>query len=133
MTPLLDTTRTAGPHSRERSSVPARVDGVVFVLRGERYPLSSGECATLDGYMRVPNLTLQRLRGKKEAGDSGAEILITDNEERGALRDSLDVASSDRRHLTEGMQRIREAAREPFTRPRVAPVDAAGGRNGPAA
>ena len=95
------------------------MDGVVFVLHGERYPLSSGECATLDGYMRVPNLTLKRLRGKmKEAGESGAEIVITDNEERGALRDSLDVASSDRRHFTEGMQRIRHAAREPFARPR---------------
>jgi len=95
------------------------MDGVVFVLHGERYPLSSGEIATLDAFMKVPNLTLKRLRGKlKEAGDVGADIAITDNEERGALYDSLNVASGDRRHFTEGMQRLRRGAREPFARPR---------------
>ena len=94
------------------------MDGVVFVLNGERYPLSSGESAFLDGFMRVPNLTLMRLRGKmKDAADDGKEIVITDNEERGALRDSLGVASADRRQFTEGMERLRDATREPFTRP----------------
>jgi len=92
------------------------MDGVVFVLNGERYPLSSGESATLDGYMRVPNLTLRRLRGRmKDAGDVGAEIEITDNEERGALRDSLGVASADRRHFTEGMERLHKAVLKPFS------------------
>ena len=96
------------------------MDGVVFVLHGERYPLTSGESATLDTFMRVPNLTLRRLRGKmKEAGD--ADIVITDNEERGALRDSLDLALGDRRHFTDGLQRLREAAREPFARPAKRP------------
>ena len=94
------------------------MDGVVFVLHGERYPLTGGESATLDTFMRVPNLTLRRLRGKmKEAGEVGTDIVITDNEERGALRDSLDLAAGDRRHFTEGMQRLRRAAREPFVRP----------------
>jgi hypothetical protein len=98
------------------------VDGVVFVLHGERYPLTSGESATLDTFMRVPNLTLRRLRGNmKEAGDDGAEIVITDNEERGALRDSLDLALGDRRHFTDGLQRLRAAAREPFARPAKQP------------
>jgi hypothetical protein len=36
---------------------------VVFVLHGERYPLTSGESSTLDMFMSVPNLTLKRLRG----------------------------------------------------------------------
>jgi hypothetical protein len=90
---------------------------VVFVLHGERYPLTSGETSTLDTFMRVPNLTLRRLRDKmKEARDAGTSIVITDNEERGALRDSLDLAFGDRRHFTEGMQRLRHAAREPFAR-----------------
>jgi len=94
------------------------MDGVVFVVNGQRYPLSSAESAFLDGFMRVPNLTLMRLRGKmKEAGGDGAEIAITDNEERGALRDSLGVASADRRHFTEGMQRLSDATRQPFTQP----------------
>jgi hypothetical protein len=98
------------------------MDGVVFVLHGERYPLTSGESATLDTFMRVPNLTLRRLRGKmKEAGDAGTDIVITDNEERGALRDSLDLALGDRRHFTDGLQRLREAAREPFARPAKRP------------
>jgi hypothetical protein len=92
------------------------MDGVVFVLNGERYPVSSGEIATLDGFMRVPNLTLMRLRRKMKEARDGTEIVITDNEERGVLRDSLDVASGDRKHFTAGMQRLREAAREPFTR-----------------
>jgi hypothetical protein len=97
------------------------MDGVVFVLHGERYPLTSGESATLDVFMKVPNLTLMRLRGKmKEAGDVGAEIVITDNEERGALRDSLVAASGDTRHFTDGLQRLRDGSREPFTRPRKA-------------
>ena len=91
------------------------MDGVVFVLQGERYPLTSGESATLDLFMRVPNLTLRRLRDKmKEAGDGGTDIVIANNEERGALRDSLDLALGDRRHFTDGMQRLRAAAREPF-------------------
>jgi hypothetical protein len=90
---------------------------VVFVLDGERYPLTSGETSTLDSFMRVPNLTLRRLRGKlKEACDAGTDIVIADNEERGALRDSLDLAFGDRRHFTDGMQRLRQAAREPFAR-----------------
>src|SRR5262245_20544170 len=98
--------------------VDAPMDGVVFVLHGERYPLTSGESAALETFMRVPNLTLRRLRGKmKAARDVGAEIVITDNEERGALRDSLDLALGDRRHFTDGLQRLREAAREPFARP----------------
>jgi hypothetical protein len=98
------------------------MDGVVFVLHGERYPLTGGESATLDMFMRVPNLTLRRLRGKmKEAGDAGTDIVITDNEERGALRDSLDLAFGDRRHFTEGMQRLRHAAREPFAGPAKRP------------
>jgi hypothetical protein len=98
------------------------MDGVVFVLHGERYPLTGGESATLDMFMRVPNLTLRRLRGKmKEAGDVGTDIVITDNEERGALRDSLDLAFGDRRHFTEGMQRLRQAAREPFAGPAKRP------------
>src|SRR5689334_3309555 len=91
---------------------------VVFVLHGERYPLTSDETSTLDMFMRVPNVTLRRLRGKmKEAGEVGTDIVITDNEERGALRDSLDLAAGDRPHFTEGMQRLRRAAREPFVRP----------------
>ena len=91
---------------------------VVFVLHGERYPLTTGETSTLEMFMRVPNVTLRRLRGKmKEAGEVGTEIVITDNEERGALRDSLDLAAGDRREFTEGMQRLRRAAREPFVRP----------------
>src|SRR5690242_6825721 len=92
------------------------MEDVVFVLNGERYSLTSSEATFLDAFMRVPNLTLQRLRAKmKEAGDGGgAEIAITDNEERGALHDSLGVASADRRHFTEGMQRLRAATREPF-------------------
>lgn len=91
---------------------------LVFVLHDKRYPLTSGEASTLDAFMRVPNVTLRRLRGKiKEAGDLGTEIVITDNEERGALRDSLDLASGDRRQFTEGMERLRHAAREPFARP----------------
>ena len=91
---------------------------VVFVLHGEPYPLTSGETSTLELFMRVPNVTLRRLRGKmKEAGEVGTDIVITDNEERGALRDSLDLASGDRRHFTEGLQRLRRAAREPFVRP----------------
>jgi hypothetical protein len=95
---------------------------VVFVLHGERYPLTSGETSTLDMFMRVPNVTLRRLRRKmKEAGEVGAEIVITDNEERGALRDSLDIASADTRHFTEGMQQLRRAAREPFVRPGKGP------------
>ena len=95
---------------------------VVFVLHGERYPLTSGEISTLDMFMRVPNLTLRRLRGKmKEAGEAGTDIVVTDNEERGALRDSLDLAAGDRRHFTEGMQRLRGAAREPFVRPAKRP------------
>ena len=93
------------------------MDGVVFVLNGERYPLSSAEATFLDGFMRVPNVTLKRLRGKmNEAGEVGAEIAITNDEERGALRDSLGVASVDRSRFTEGMQRLREATREPFPR-----------------
>jgi hypothetical protein len=93
------------------------MEGIMFVLNGERYPLSAGESAFLDGFMRVPNLTLMRLRGKmKDAGNGGGEIVITDNEERGALRDSLDVAAGDRSHFTEGMQRLREAVREPLGR-----------------
>ena|SRR5438046_7263279 len=95
---------------------------VVFVLHGERYPLTSGESSTLDTFMRVPNLTLKRLRGKmKEARDVGTDIVITDNEERGVLRDSLDLAFGDRRHFTEGMQRLRQASREPFARPAKRP------------
>jgi len=98
------------------------MDGIVFVLQGERYPLTSSESATLDTFMRVPNLTLRRLRGKmKEARDVGTDIVITDNEERGALRDSLDLALGDRRHFTNGLQRLREAAREPFARPAKRP------------
>src|SRR4051812_23139120 len=98
------------------------MDGVVFELKGERYPLTSGESATLDVFMRVPNVTLRRLRKKmKEAGDAGEDIVITDNEERGALRDSLDLAFGDRRHFTEGMERLRQAAREPFARPAKRP------------
>jgi hypothetical protein len=94
------------------------MDGVVFVLHGERYPLTGGESATLDVFMRVPNVTLRRLRGKmKEAGDVGTDVVITDNEERGALRDSLDLASGDKQRFTGGLQRLREAAREPFARP----------------
>ena len=96
------------------------MDGVVFVLNGERYPLSSGETTFLDGFMRVPNVTLKRLRDKmKEAGDGGAEIVITNDEERGALRDSLGLASVDKSHFTESMQRLREATREPFRRGRT--------------
>ena len=53
----------------------------------------------------------------KEAVDAGTDIVFTDNEERGALRDSLDLAVGDRRHVTEGMQRFRHAAREPFAGP----------------
>ena len=88
------------------------------MLHGARYPLTSDETSTLDTFMRVPNLTLRRLRGKMtEARDVGTTIVITDNEERGALRDSLDLAFGDRRHFTEGMQRLRQAAREPFARP----------------
>ena len=95
---------------------------VVFVLHGERYPLTSGETSTLDMFMRVPNVTLRRLRDKmKEAGEVGTDIVITDNEERGALRDSLDLAAGDRPHFTEGMQRLRRAAREPFVRPGKGP------------
>jgi len=95
------------------------MDGVVFVLEGERYPLTSGESETLDSFMKVPNLTLMRLRGKlKEAGDVGAEVLIVDNQERGALRDSLVAASGDTRHFTDGLRRLRDASREPFARPR---------------
>ena len=91
------------------------MESVVFVLSGQRYLLSSGEATFLDTFMRVPNLTLQRLRAKmKDAGDGGAEIVVTDDEERGALRDSLGVASADRRHFTEGMQRLRAATREPL-------------------
>jgi hypothetical protein len=95
------------------------MDGVVFVVNGERYPLSSNESTFLEGFMRVPNLTLMRLRRRmKEAGDGGAEIVIADNEERGVLRDSLGVASADRRHFTVAMQRLRDATREPLTLPR---------------
>ena len=98
------------------------MDGVVFVVHGERYPLTSGESATLDTFMRVPNLTLRRLRVKmNEAGEAGTDIVITDNEERGALRDSLDLAAGDRQHFTAGMQRLRQAAREPFIRPAKRP------------
>src|SRR5690242_6063589 len=94
------------------------MDGVVFVLHGQRYPLTSGESATLDVFMRVPNVTLRRLRGKmKEAGDLGTDVVITNNEERGALRDSLDLASGDRPHCTAGLKRLRPATREPFARP----------------
>src|SRR3954449_216862 len=94
------------------------MDGVVFELKGGRYPLTSGESATLDVFMRVPNVTLRRLRKKmKEAGDAGEDIVITDNEERGALRDSLDLALGDRQHFTDGLQRLREAVRQPFARP----------------
>src|SRR5262245_5908086 len=94
------------------------MDAVVFVLHGELYPLPRGESATLDTSMRMPNLTLRRLCGKmKEARDDGTDIVITDNEERGALRDSLDLALGDRRHFSDGLQRLREAAREPFARP----------------
>src|SRR3954464_3032802 len=94
------------------------MDGVVFVLQGERYPLTSGESPPLDLFMGVPNLTLRRLRDKmKEAGDVGTDIVIANNEERGALRDSLDLALGDRQHFTDGLQRLREAVREPFARP----------------
>jgi hypothetical protein len=98
------------------------MDGVVFVLHGERYPLSGGESATLDVFMRVPNVTLRRLRRKMhEAGAVGTDVVITSNEERGALRDSLDLALGDRRHFTEGLQRLRQAVREPFARPAKRP------------
>jgi hypothetical protein len=108
--------------ARATARVDGPMDGVVFVLHGERYPLTGGESATLDTFMRVPNLTLRRLRSKmKEAGDVGTDIVITDNEERGALRDSLDLALGDRRHFTDGLQRLREAAREPFARPAKRP------------
>lgn len=91
---------------------------VVFVLRGERYPLTSDETSVLDTFMRAPNVTLRRLRERmREAADGGTDIVITDNEERGALRDSLDLALGDRRHFTEGMQQLRQASREPFARP----------------
>ena len=68
--------------------------------------------------MRVPNVTLRRLRQKmKDAGEVGADVVIADNEERGALRDSLDIAFGDRRRFTEGLQLLRQAARQPFARP----------------
>jgi hypothetical protein len=95
---------------------------IVFVVHGERYSLTGGESATLDAFMRVPNVTLRRLRGKmKEAGDVGTDLVITNDEERGALRDSLGLALGDRRHFTQGLQRLHEAAREPFARPAKRP------------
>jgi len=96
------------------------VAGVVFVLQGERYPLTSGESATLDGFMGVPNVTLKRIRRKmEEAGDAGGDVVIADNQERGALSDTLMSASGDTRHFTEGLQRLRDAARRPFIQPRA--------------
>ncbi len=93
------------------------MDGVLFVLHGERFPLSSGERATLDGFMNAEGLALLRVRGAmKSASDVGAEIVLTDDYERLALFESLEAAAPDERHFTEGLQRFLEAARVPITR-----------------
>ena len=93
------------------------MEGVVFVLHGERYPLSSGEKATLDSFMNVSGLAVMRVRGKLRKADDGAEIEITDDAERFVLAESLEAASGDEPHFTEGLQRLLEAARVPITRP----------------
>jgi hypothetical protein len=96
------------------------MEGLVFVLRGERYPLSSGERAALYSFTNADRgESLLRLRGKMiEAGDVGAEIEIRDDGERYALLESLVAAAPDERYFTEGLQRLLEAARVPITRPR---------------
>jgi hypothetical protein len=66
------------------------VDGVVFVLHGERFLLSSRERATLLRF--TLDGALGRVRSKmRQAGDLGAEIVITDNDERVDILDSLEV------------------------------------------
>jgi hypothetical protein len=94
------------------------MDGVVFVLHGDRVPLTSGERATLFGFTNETNEGLLHLRSAmRQAGDVGAEIVFKGDGERYALLMALDAAALDKRHFTPGLQRLHKAARVPITRP----------------
>jgi len=90
---------------------------VVIVLHGQRFPLGSGEAATLDSFLNVPGLTVARLRGRLRGGGEGDIITITDDAERDALQAALEAASQDQRYFTGALPALLEAARKPTAGP----------------